>query len=84
MTEPRQQRITQLLDELRAEITAGIAAGEIDGLSFWFYVSDAPGSMVFCEVRTTRVPRFDLHADDLQPHLSFGPQRATQTIVLAM
>lgn len=73
MTEPRQQRITQLLDELQQEITAGIVAGDVDGLSFWFYVPDAPDSATFCELRTETVPLFGLHVADLAPRLRFGP-----------
>jgi hypothetical protein len=74
-----QERITTLLTHLRHEITAGILEGEIDGLSFWFYVSDAPGSATFCELRTSRVPRFDLGAADLTPRLSFAPQNVDRS-----
>lgn len=64
----RQQRISQLLHDLRGEVTDAIRNGEIDGLSFWFYVmSQYDAQATFCAFRTDLVPILDLDVSDLQP-----------------
>jgi hypothetical protein len=76
MTDPtnfRRERIDKLLHELRYEIERGMLEGDIpEELGFRFYVPlsrSIPDGVVFCELRTRPVPRWEMHPNDLQPRL---------------
>jgi hypothetical protein len=70
---PRLERITRLLEELRYEIEVGMIQREIEEeMSYRFIVplsKTAPDGVVFCEFRTEPTSRYALGGMELQPRL---------------
>lgn len=69
----RRERVERLLQDLQYEITRGMMEGDLDetmGFRFYVPISKAiPDGVVFCELRTRPVPRYEMSYRDIEPRL---------------
>lgn len=74
MSNPRQERIERMLNELRYEIERGIMENEIEetlGYQFYMPISrEIPNGVVFFDLRVRPVPQHHMQLGSCSPRLT--------------